>query len=113
MAGGRRVKPAAMPFRPGSSAAAAARCQHPSGESSDLQITEIGHTGLHHIQVHFDKVVLDAAGSGGSEDLLPVQSILSDGHYLPGLGGPTLYVHGKEASGISHKIFRGIVAAAD
>ena len=52
--------------------------------SSDLQIVKVGNARFHHVQVHFDEVILDAAGFRRGKDLLPVQSVLSHRHHFLG-----------------------------
>jgi hypothetical protein len=81
--------------------------------SLDLQIVEIRNAGFHHWQIHFDEVILDAAGSRGSKDFLPIQSVLPHGHDLLGLRGPALHMHGNEAARVLREILGGIVAPAD
>src|SRR5258708_10867609 len=81
--------------------------------SLDLEGLEVGDAGFHHVKVHFDEVVLYAAGFRGGEDFLPIESVLAHGHDFFGLRGPALDMHGKEAAGIFDEIVRGVVALAD
>src|ERR1700674_1979980 len=52
--------------------------------SSDLHIVKVGNARFHHVQVHFDEVILDAAGFRRGKDFLPVQSVLSHRHHFLG-----------------------------
>src|SRR5260370_26921878 len=47
---------------------------------SDLQIAKVGNAGFHHVKIHFDEVILYAAGFRGGKNFLPIQSVLSHGH---------------------------------
>src|SRR5437588_4728833 len=49
---------------------------------SHLQVVQIRNAFLHHVQFHLDEVILNAAGFGCDEDLLPVQGIFSDWYDL-------------------------------
>src|SRR6266478_815152 len=80
---------------------------------SDLESAKVGDANSHHVQVHFDEVVLYAARFGGGEDFLPIQSVLADRHHFFGFRRPALQVHGKEAAGVLREILRGVVATAD
>ena len=60
---------------------------------SDLEIAKVWGASFHLFQVHFNKVVFYAASFRGAKDFLPVQRVLSDGHDIPGLCRPALYVH--------------------
>src|SRR5262249_43572466 len=42
----------------------------------DLQRADVRNAGAHKVEVHFDEVVLDAAGLGSGEDFFPVERIL-------------------------------------
>src|SRR5690242_3763472 len=99
---------------PKSSVPAAGHFGRRSGKrGSDLQTAEIRHAGLHHVEAHFDVVVVDAAGFRGGEDLFPVQRILADGRDLLSLRGPALRMHRNETPGIFLEIVGSHVAAAD
>ena len=50
---------------------------------SHLQVVQVGNAVLHHVELHLDEVVLDAARLGSGENLLPVEGVLPYWHYLP------------------------------
>src|SRR6266404_8547866 len=70
----------------------------------DLEGLKVGDAGFHHVEVHFDEVVLYAAGFCGGEDFLPIERVLADGRDFFGLRRQALDVHGKEAAGILGEI---------
>src|SRR6267143_6050379 len=86
---------------------------HTRTGSLDLEGLKVGDAGFHHVQVHFDEIILYAAGFRGGEDFLPIQSVLSHRHDFLGRRRPALHMHGKEAAGVFGEILRGVVALAD
>ena len=81
--------------------------------ASDFQLAKKRNAGCHHIQIHLDKIILDATDFRCGKDFLPIQTVLSDRHDFLGFRGPALHVHGNEASRIFREIFRCVVAVAD
>jgi hypothetical protein len=81
--------------------------------ASNLEIAKVEDAGFHHVEIHFDEVILDAARLCRSEDFLPVESALSHWHDFLGSGGPTLDVHGEKAAGVFHEILSGVEPFAD
>src|SRR6516165_2305281 len=85
----------------------------PAANPSDLETAEIRNAGFHHVQVHFDVIISDAADFRSGENPLPIESSLPHRNNLLGLCGPALDVHGDEPAWIFHEIVGGVVALAD
>src|SRR5260370_10667226 len=58
--------------------------------SLDLEGLKVGDAGFHHVEVHFDEVVLYAAGFRGGESFFSIQSVLGPGHDFFWLSVPAL-----------------------
>ena len=50
------------------------------------KIAKVGNAGFHHVELHFDEVILDAASFCRGKNLLPIQGILPHWHDFPGFG---------------------------
>src|SRR5215813_4484099 len=79
----------------------------------DLQRADVRNAGAHKVEVHFDEVVLDAAGLGSGEDFFPVERILTNRGVGLLIEVPALDVQGDEAAGIFGEIFGGVVTFAN
>ena len=80
------------------------RAVSPAANQSDLQTAQIRNAGFHHVQVHFDVIISDAADFRSGENPLPIESSLPHRNNLLGLCGPALDVHGDEPAWIFHEI---------
>src|SRR6516165_5114163 len=81
--------------------------------SFGLPVAKVGNASLHQLQVHFHKVILDAARFRCCKDFLPVEGALANRRYLPGFCGPTLDVHRSEAAWVLVEVLGGVVATVN
>ena len=56
----------------------------PFPQHSDLEMVKVGNTGFHHVEVHLDKIILDAARFRRGKDSLPIQGVLPHRLYFLG-----------------------------
>jgi hypothetical protein len=76
-------------------------------------MAKIGNAGLHHVQIHFDEAILDAARLRSGEDPFPIEGALPHRCYFPGFRRPALHVHGNESTRVFGKAVGSVVALAD